>query len=121
MFNNIDNTTKILLGVFALAIAYVVFTHFNIKHKFESDEVKKAITTGVIVEFNRGGKNAPDFQYKFKVDGIVYESRHDIVTKLSHKSGNELRKYIGKKYQVWYVVEDPSYNRLLLDKPIKDN
>jgi len=103
---------------FLLLLGYLIYYYSNIKHKFESDQVEKSIAIGVIVEYNAGARNAPDFEYEFKVGDNDYESRHLIVTKLGQKSGDELRKYIGKEYQVWYVVDDPTYNRLLLNKPI---
>ena len=103
---------------FLLAFGYMIYDHFNVKHKFESDQVKKSIAIGVIVEFSFAARSAPYFEYEFKVGDKDYESRHLIVTKLGQKSGDELRKYIGKEYQVWYVVDDPTYNRLLLNKPI---
>ena len=56
--------------------------------------------------------------FKPKVNGI-----QDVILSLPNcakKSGDELRKYIGRKFKVWYVVEDPSFNQLLLDQPISD-
>ncbi len=113
-----DNVTKGLIVITVLVLSFMIYDHFNVKHKFESNKVEKSIATGIIIEFNGGSKNAPDFEYKFKVEGEKYKGRYLIVSKLGQKSGNELRKYIGKKYKVWYVKDDPSYNKLLLDKPI---
>ena len=114
-------TANYIMGTFLLlTLGYMVYDHFNVKHKFESDQVEKSFAIGVIVEFSFGARTAPYFEFEFKVDGKDYESRHSIVTKLGQKSGDELRKYISKKYQVWYVVDDPTYNKLLLDNPIVD-
>ncbi len=113
-------TSKILFAFLLLMLGYMIYDHFNVKHKFESDQVEKSIAIGVIVEFSFGARTAPYFEFEFKVGDKNYESRYSIVTKLRQKSGDELRKYIGKEYQVWYVVDDPTYNRLLLNKPIVD-
>lgn len=87
---------------------------------FGSSEVSKSFGVAVITDFNGGARNAPSFRYSFQAEGEWYTGRHSIVTELRQKSGDELRKYIGRKFKVWYVVEDPSFNQLLLDQPISD-
>tara|TARA_B100000809_G_C14753978_1_gene393226 strand:+ start:207 stop:566 length:360 start_codon:yes stop_codon:yes gene_type:complete len=119
MKTKVDSVTKLLIALAVLTLSYMTYDHFNVKHKFESDQVEKSKTTGLIIEFNGGSKNAPDFEFEFEVEGEKYEGRHLIVTKLGTKTGSELREYIGRKYQVWYVVDDPTYNKLLLDKPVR--
>jgi len=115
------NLGRAIVGVLFLLLLYFIYRHYDIQHQFQSDDVEKSIITGVIIDFNPGAKNAPNFEYEFIVDGEKYEGRHLIVTILGQKSTKELRKYIGKKYKVWYVVEDPTYNKLLLDKPVNDS
>ena len=41
----------------------------------------------LIIEFNGGSKNAPDFEFEFEVEGEKYEGRHLIVTKLGQNLG----------------------------------
>jgi len=111
--------TKVIGVILVLGFGFMVFSHFNKKHKFQDDNIEKAIITGVITDFNAGARNAPDFDFEFEVDGKRYEGSYTIVTALRQKSTKELRQYIGKKYRVWYVVEDPTDNKLLLDRPVE--
>jgi len=111
---------KVLGILLLLILSYFIYRHYDIKNHFQSNDVEKAIITGVITDFNAGARNAPDFRYEFEVDGKKYDGMYMIVSKLGQKSSKELRKYIGKKYKVWYVVEDPTYNKLLLDKPVEE-
>jgi len=112
---------KVVGVILILGLLFMIYDHFNVKHKFENDSVKKAIAVGVIMDLNPGASNAPNFEYEFEVNGKKYEGRYLIVTKLGQKSSKELRQYIGKKYKVCYVVEDTTYNKLLLDKPVEEN
>lgn len=110
---------KIVLAILVLGLLFMVISHFNIKHKFESDDIKKSITVGEIVKFRAGAKTAPSFNYEFSVGEKVYSGSYIIVTELGQKSGKELREYVGKKYKVWYVVDDPTYSKLLFDRAVE--
>jgi len=82
--------------------------------------VEKAIITGVITESNTGARTPPSFKFVFIVEGKKYEGRHSIVTKLGQKSSKELLQYVGRKYKVCYVVEDPGkFNKLLIDRSVE--
>ena len=111
--------TKIVLAILILGLLFMIISHFYTKHKFESDDIKKSITVGEIVKFRAGAKTTPSFNYEFSVDEKIYSGSYMIVTDLRQKSGKELRKYVGKKYKVWYVVEDPTYSKLLFDRPVE--
>lgn len=111
----------IIFGIIISFLVYATISHFVIKEKFENADIKKDETIGVITEFQAGAKTAPSFNYEFTVNGEVFDGSYLIVTKLRQKTGDELRQYIGKKYMVLYVVDDPYYSRLLIDKPVKEN
>lgn len=90
-----------------------------IKEKFENPNILKKETVGVIVEFKPGARTASSFNYDFSVENKSYDGTYSIVNKLRQKPVSELKKYVGKKYMVWYVVDDPTYNKLLLNKPVE--
>lgn len=115
-----DNITfAIFGGGFIVFLIYATISHFVIKEKFENPNIKKEETVGVIVQFRAGAKTAPSFNYEFSVNDKIYDGSYLIVTKLGQKSGDELREYIGKKYKVLYIVDDPTYSKLLMNKPVK--
>ncbi len=115
--------TRKIIGIVALTIiilfmTYALINHYTIKEKFENSNILKKETTGVIVRFRAGAKSAPSFNYEFTVDGEVYDGSYMIVTELRQKSGKELKEYVGKKYKILYVVDDPTYSKLLFNKPV---
>lgn len=111
----------VLGGGFLLVVIYGTINSFITRNKFDSDSIEKKITNGSIIEYNSGAKSPPDFEYEFYVNGQQFIGRYLIVTKLRQKSSIELKKYIGRKYKVLYVVDDPNYSKLLFEQPVHDS
>lgn len=117
-----DNITLAIFGGgFIVFLIYAIISHFVIQEKFDNPEIIKQETIGIIVGFRGGAKTAPSFNYEFSVNDKVYDGSYLIVTKLRQKSNKELETYVGKKYKVLYVQEDPTYSKLLMHKPIIEN
>ncbi len=106
-------------GIIISFLIFATISHFIRKEKFENPDILKKETIGVITEFQAGASTAPSFNYEFTVDGEVYDGSYLIVTILGQKTGDELREYVGKKYKILYVVDDPKYSNLLMDKSIE--
>jgi hypothetical protein len=86
----------------------------------ENEPVK--YTTAVIIEFARGARVAPWFDYEFSVDGQRYESSYSIANKLSMENNTVLRAYIGRRFLVRFNINDPnSLHRLMLECPVPDS
>ena len=112
--------TILLIVIMLGFLAWGIINHFNRKEKFENPAIEKRKTRAEIIDYSNGSKACPYFIYQFFVDEKEYEARHSICDELRAKSGDELRKYIGKKYKVLYVVDDPDYSKLLLNEPVKE-
>ena len=95
-----------------LAISY-----YN-QYRIENEPLKYAI--GEIKDYKVVGSVSPSFKYDFFLNGKKFEGDFWIVDKLGRESHDSLRKYIGKKYFVKYIIDDPQINKLMLDHPIWD-
>lgn len=102
-------------------IFYGILKERNYSNYFRDDRIEKRYTIGEINHFQGGAKTSPFFEYSYNVGSKSYSEKFYINGELRKKKSSELKNYLKKRFYVHYVLEDPSYSKLLIEKPINDS
>jgi|SRR5699024_10313940 len=105
-----------------IVIIYGIFKVVSRNKKWDDNNLEKRYSTANIVDYKNHGKTGPPtFEYKFQFNNENYNSVYLIVSKERSMPSKELKKYIGKRFYVKFIVDYPQYSELLLDKPVPDS
>ncbi|WP_101023068.1 hypothetical protein [Salegentibacter salinarum] len=116
------NWTYFLVVLFLISIIfYGILKERNYSNYIGDDRTEKRYTVGEIDHFQGGAKTSPFFEYSYNVGSKSYSDKFYINGELRKKKSSELKKYLNKRFYVLYVLEDPSYSKLLIEKPVIDS
>jgi hypothetical protein len=108
---------NISITIFILIILYFIFL-FNKAVQNESKLSTPNLynsTEGIITEVFYGYRIAPKFYYTFNIDEGVYSGNISVPKKLRNSSKSDLLEYVGKKYQVNYLKDNPRINEMIFE------
>lgn len=116
------NSYKLLFRVFVI-LFFVITIGRACYDDFTIDNKPVNYSIGLIIDFKRGAKVAPRFEYEFYVNEKRYTGRYSIVQSEVRNMENNLIKehYLNKKFFVKFNEDSPSINRLMLDFPVPEN
>lgn len=109
--------TVFLSIVFIGYIVYILSVALFSDHKVRVKETK--FTIGTISDVNYGSRVSPWFDFSYQVEGVEYSGIWRMNTKFVQMSHDQHKDYIGLKYKVKYVVEEPNIGRLQIKDPIR--
>ena len=120
--NNKINWTLILSWSFLFAFAvYIAVNLYNTDKKWSNPQFKKKYSIAIVTDYINRVRTAPWYVYEFKVNGEVYESRHLTGSEINKLSYEKRKKFIGHKWIVKYIEDDPSYSELLMKYYVADS
>ncbi|MCH4824642.1 hypothetical protein ML462_15820 [Gramella lutea] len=112
----------IVIGFF---VVWAVYGTIKRSYYFENDSIKKSYSVGEIYMVELGPKQPPLFKYHFTFNNKKFEGGEWFNKEMENKYPKDIsllrKKIIGKKFLVYFVLENPKQNKLLWDKPLEDS
>lgn len=116
---------KVDLSVSIVILLFIIFFIYTAVDTTVRDNVwsnsDQNYTIGVIQRYQHAGKSPPWFEYSYRVKDEVFANRHSILSEIGLLSIEQRKAFVGQRYYVKYVEGDPSYSKLLMEKPVPDS
>jgi len=105
-----------------LILIFITYDWTTRKYLFSNNDIKKNIAIAEIIKVEPGARTAPTFEYFLIVNQKRYNGSNWVTDKIRELGISRIKKrYIGKKFLVRFVVENPNYSELLINKPVNDS
>ncbi|NQX81342.1 MAG: hypothetical protein HRT66_05030 [Flavobacteriaceae bacterium] len=112
----------IISAIVLIGFAVYVYIHNSKNNEMWSSKNEKRISIATISDLVLRGKTVDDFKHTYTINNNVYKGYHALLGRELQSLSYERRlRFIGKRYFVVYVVKDPSYGKILMNKPVLDS
>ncbi|MBJ98883.1 MAG: hypothetical protein CMC87_13125 [Flavobacteriaceae bacterium] len=126
-FNKLGDFIKSNLGliipisILLSIIIYAFISNYSTSKAWSNPKNHIKYSVATILDYEYIGKSPDNFIYRFQFKGNSYESSHMIISNIGKLSVDERRDYIGKRFYVKFIEQDPDHSKLLINYEVADS